>query len=204
MRGLNLQVMSNAKFSTAKIGQITSLNQKPYKRVFFALWPEQATRQEISRVFKKSPQSSQPGQSFRASNLHLTLAFPGNVSTDQLDCYIEAARKLKSASFDLELNSFGYFKQARVFWLGPTTIPTALSRLQSNLIKALTHCGYQPESQLFTPHITLMRKTELVNAPVCDSSILWKVNQFVLLESIQTSDGVIYQPLKTFDLYSAD
>ena len=179
------------------------MNQTPYRRVFFGLWPDQATRQDISRVFKNSPQSSQTGQSFRAENLHLTLAFAGNVSADQLDCYIEAAHKLKSASFDLELNIFGYFKQARVFWLGPGTIPAALSRLQSDLAEALTHCGYQAENHVFTPHITLMRKTQLTNTSSCDSSILWKVNQFVLLESIQTSEGVTYQPLKTFDLYSA-
>lgn len=180
------------------------MNQKPYKRVFFALWPDLNTRRDISRLFKQSLQSNQPGQAFRTSNLHLTLAFAGNVSAEQLDCYIDAALNLKLESFEFELNVFGYFKQARVFWLGPTTIPTPLSRLQSELAEALTGCGYQPETHLFTPHITLMRKTELANTPICNRSIAWKVNQFVLLESIQTSEGVTYQPLKTFDLYAAE
>jgi len=180
------------------------MNQKPYKRVFFALWPDQNTRRDISRLFKQSPQSNLPGQAFRACNLHLTLAFAGNVSVEQLDCYSEAALNLKPESFELELNVFGYFKQARVFWLGPTTIPAPLSRLQSDLTEALTGCGYQADTHLFTPHITLMCKTEMANPPICDRSIAWKVNQFVLLESIQTSEGVTYQPLKTFDLYAAE
>ncbi|WP_347988132.1 hypothetical protein [Methylomonas sp. AM2-LC] len=51
------------------------------KRLFFALWPETAVREQCVAVYKKLPNSM--GKPVLASNLHCTLLFLGNVSAAQ-------------------------------------------------------------------------------------------------------------------------
>ena len=90
------------------------------QRLFFALWPTDVIREEIVSTFNQSPQSRLKGKRVLSSNLHITLHFIGYVTQQQRDCLHQAARSVMAAPFNLELDRYGHFYRARVFWMGLT------------------------------------------------------------------------------------
>lgn len=171
------------------------------QRVFFALWPDYATRLNMQRVFKQSPQSRQEGRKFLLQNLHLTLHYIGQVGQTKLDCLHRAAKTLHGESFQLSLDHFGAFTRARVFWSGPSIVPTALKQLHTGLGEALAGCDYRVEARTFTPHVTLMRKVRCEQSSLIQHEpVIWKVDQFALVESVSVTGGVEYRPLAFYGL----
>lgn len=171
-----------------------------HRRIFFALWPDDKTRDEISRVFKTTPQSNLPGRNLNKNNLHLTLHFLGNVSQKKLDCVQQIAESVISKPFELQLDHFGSFAKASVFWTGPSVVVKKLSSLHSSLGEVLKECEFTAEKRPFNPHVTLKRKIKCADELVTHESVFWSVNQFALVESISVEGGVEYRPLRFYTL----
>ena len=171
-------------------------------RLFFALWPTEETRQSIVEVFSQFP----PQKNARVlppQNLHITLHYIGQVTDETKHDMHLAAQKIVSDTFDLDLDCFGYFSKANVFWMGCKKTPTALINLHNDLGKTLGRCGYTPETSVYTPHVTLMRKCVksdaiklLENPP--PFSIPWLVDEFVLVESQVDQYGGNYQVIERY------
>ncbi len=175
-------------------------SQLKTRRIFFALWPDDLTRQKLSESLSSSVISELHGHIFKAQNLHLTLHFLGNVSAETFNCVLTAAEKIQFSPFDLTLDCYGVFKRPKVFWMGVSNIPPALYKLYEDLGDALAVCDYQVEKRDFTPHVTLMRKIKRFDSG--DKKIqpvFWHIKQFALVESIQDKDGVIYKPVKFYN-----
>ena len=84
-------------------------------RLFFALWPDDATR----AAFLALQGGLQGGRQVQPANLHLTLAFLGQQPAGLLP----ALRALPSrwADFDclLQFDRLGYFSRPRIAWITP-------------------------------------------------------------------------------------
>jgi len=176
------------------------MTEKHLKRVFFALWPSDSVREKISDVFKKSIHSVAPGQAYRADNLHLTLHFLGGLTPLQIDCALQQAAKVKAEKFELLLDGFGRFDRAKILWLGPKDTPNQLTSLHVKLANALDICDVPIESGIYRPHVTLMRKFKGFKELHLSNNVLWEVDQFALVESLSTENGVVYRPLKHYSL----
>lgn len=168
------------------------------KRAFFALWPGEALRQAVQKQFKQSEQYQLPGKRMLPSNFHLTLDFIGEVDAEQLDCLITAARTVQAEPFDLVLDHYGYFEDAKIVWLGCRNMPKALATLQQKLSLALQNCGYEAEERAFTPHITLLRKCREAGVLPQPEPLTWRVNGFALVESVPVAQGVQYRPIEKY------
>ncbi len=165
-------------------------------RLFFALWPDDLVRQQIAKVAAQLPSY---GNRVKAANFHATLAFLGEVSDDQRDSFIKAAGQISSDSFDLQLDSREWWKKSQVTCMGASDVPDPLFQLIDSLNKVLEPCGYKAEKRTFKLHITLMRKVEKPINPIQFKPIPWLVHGFSLVESKNTSDGVEYKVIKTWD-----
>ncbi len=169
--------------------------------MFFALWPDQSVRQQISSQFQSSSFiKSNSAKLYRVSNLHLTLHFLGNVSTEQLNCIKYQAGTVGGVPFKLLLNHYGKFGRAAVLWMGLESLPDALLKLQRSLGESLKLCGYVPDNREYRPHITLMRK---FHDHVYDQNlppIEWFIDRYALVESVSDQQGVIYKPLQFYKL----
>ncbi|MDH5765811.1 MAG: RNA 2',3'-cyclic phosphodiesterase [Gammaproteobacteria bacterium] len=170
------------------------------RRVFFALWPDETVRQQIMTVFQQSPQAQLPERFMRPENLHLTLHFMGNVPEQKLDCYDHAAQQVHVPPFKINLDQYSYFSQAKVFTMSCSTIPDALLKLYTSLAEGLTCCGYQQETRLYMPHVSLMRKLSEPGVINFFEHINWSVNNFVLVESVSVNGGVLYQVIRRYQL----
>ena len=97
----------------------------------------------------------------RRENLHLTLAFLGELPGSRLPD-IEAAMSAAAAgagAFTLSFDHAGRFRRegGDIWWLGAADCP-ALTALQSRLASELRARGFALEDRRFTPHLTLARR----------------------------------------------
>jgi len=168
-------------------------------RVFFALWPDSELRQSLSHAGMTIP-IRRPARRVPDYNLHLTLHFIGNVYLDQLNCLRQQARQVTGPGFDLVIDIQGCFRRAQVAWLGCSELPAALLQLHRQLGLRLRQCDYRPESRVYNPHVTVARKIGAVPKPAEFSALSWRVNNFVLIESRATDNGVKYQVIDTYPL----
>ncbi len=172
---------------------------KKTNRLFFALWPSQQVRRSI--VNASIPLSSQlEGRVIRPQNLHITLHFIGQVAEDIKRCMHTAAQSVSVDSFTVKLDRFGYFKRAKILWIGPRQLPDELVRLHQDLGKALSPCGYKSETRQYNPHVSLMRKCARPKVVQHQLTIPWSADEFVLVESIQTESGVEYRVIEHYPL----
>ena len=165
-------------------------------RFFFALWPDNSTREAI---IKCRSQWTISGRMTDRSNLHITVVFLGKLNINQLQNIIKQAEKIVCPNFEICLNHSGYFKNSRAAWLGLEFIPDSLIQLHRQLLEAADISHIPVTRKTYTPHVTLARKSSSLSKQII-SPMVWHVNDFVLLESIDTNTGVKYQIVKRFTL----
>ena len=156
-------------------------------RLYFALWPDEPTLRELEVV-----QADVVGRKTQKDQLHLTLAFLGNQPIGKLPVLAPVLEQLPETGFVIELDQYGYFKQQRIAWIGCAEAPLALLDLRKSLLESLSIVAprYKRESR-FIPHVTLARDAERPVQPFA-SSICWPAKRVVLVQSLPTSQGVIY------------
>jgi len=164
-------------------------------RVFFALWPDLETRRAISRHAIPSLENV-AGRNVDQHQWHITLAFLGNISEEMLTCVQQQAAQVSVQSFELTLDTVGYWSRPKVVWLGSQNMPDVLKTLVTDLNVALKACGYEPEYKDFKAHMTLIRKVTRRPANIQFMPITWQVEQFVLIESSFASTGSDYRILR--------
>lgn len=167
--------------------------------MFFALWPTDQVRQSIVETFSGiSPQIK--GRVIQPHNLHVTLHFVGQVTGSTKDCMHAAARSVKAEGFQLNLDRLGLFPKAKIFWMGVQNTPDQLMQLHKKLGIALEDCGFVTDKRAYAPHLTLLRKCRGPVPENMNFSIPWRVEEFVLVESITYKEGVKYQVLERYSL----
>ncbi|MCE6952147.1 RNA 2',3'-cyclic phosphodiesterase [Cereibacter sphaeroides] len=91
-------------------------------------------------------------------NLHLTLAFLGEVSDEVLEAAHEGFAGITVPPFRIAIAGLGLFggSRPRVVWAG-VEAGDELARLQSKIDRAARVAGAEPDSRRFLPHVTLGR-----------------------------------------------
>ena len=174
-------------------------NNVKARRLFFALLPNDQVRSQIVENFSRIRQAKH-GRVIQPHNLHITLHFVGSVTEDIKECMHVAATTIRADRFVFNLDCYGYFPRAKIFWMGCQETPDELTRLHKKLEAALENCGYRGEARSFTPHITLMRKCEQEEPLDADFSLEWPVDEFALVESRSDKHGVNYQLVEKYPL----
>jgi 2'-5' RNA ligase len=103
--------------------------------------------------------------------------------------------KLPDQYFNLSLDRYGYFKQQRTVWAGPSETPAPLVDLQQALMHELNVAQIPLKTTAsFRPHVTLARHANQLNERPAQM-MLWRVSKIMLIQSVQQSGGVIYSPV---------
>jgi len=167
-------------------------------RLFFALWPDDATRAALNRSGQWLHQHW-GGRRMRADTLHLTLAFLGSTPAAHLDALVACADTVQSHAFELILDQAGYWRHNRIGWLGASEAPPPHLDLVGALNTALQAAGFPVDARQHVPHVTLLRNTAGGEIPVCEP-IRWPVSEFVLVKSITEPDGAHYEVIRRWSL----
>jgi 2'-5' RNA ligase len=169
-------------------------------RLFYALWPEQHTREQISSVAKALARPEI--RLLKPSNLHTTLVFVGSVDRSQLDALEQIGDTVSAAAFELTYDAVAHWQKPKIYCLTCSQVPDAAYQLVEQLTEAVTQLGIEIEKRPYRPHVTLARKAKLPLSMDIEA-IDWSAIEFVLVESISTAQGVRYDVLKRWPLRPA-
>ncbi|HKO87654.1 MAG TPA: RNA 2',3'-cyclic phosphodiesterase [Burkholderiales bacterium] len=151
-------------------------------RLFFALWPDEETRRQLAH-WRDVLRRQTGGRAMDTDDLHLTLAFIGDVAPDLQPSIIAATESVQARSFLLTIDRAEYWKHNRIVWAGCHTRPAALDEMVRELRNTLSKAGIRFDHKSFVPHITLLRDAphdfELADL----TPIEWQIDRFVLLRS---------------------
>lgn len=151
------------------------------RRIFFALWPDPATRDVLHALARDLPG---PGRPVPHAHLHLTLAFAGTVQASVAETLAQALPAFPGQPADLHLNHYGHFRGPRVAWIGPSSTPPALEALARAAARACHAAGVRLEERPFHPHVTLRRHVPAPpEAAAPATPVVWHADHLVLVES---------------------
>ena len=165
-------------------------------RVFFALWPDDATRAAISRATREAVRLSS-GRPIAKDRLHLTVAFLGELTAAGLDS-ARGVPPIAVGPFELTLDTVGIWPESKILWLAPSRPPDALGELEGQLWDALAERGFRAEERVYRPHVTLARRARAVEGAV--EAVRWAVRDLALVESFPDGRNVHYEVLERWPL----
>ncbi len=147
--------------------------------------------------------------------MHLTLKFLGEAAEDMIPKIVQAietaARDIPP--FDMIVEGLGAFPPSgspRVLWVGVRE-NDILTRLQQRIEDNVSPLGFAPEDRRFTPHLTLGRVKERIDARACRDIIqrnkdlaagTQHVRRIVLFSSTLRPTGAIYDHVAEIPLSS--
>ena len=170
------------------------------KRLFFAIEMPAPLQRKIVR-WRADHFAPEAGRPVAAANLHLTLAFLGEVSDEKRQALATLAGRIRQPGFTLTLDDAGQWMRSRVVWLGTRQPPRGVLQLANLLRAQAARSGCYQSPQPFHPHITLLRDaSHAVAIPPPGFQWTFPVNEFVLYESVFARGRTRYTPLQRWTL----
>ncbi|MCG1033667.1 RNA 2',3'-cyclic phosphodiesterase [Bacillus amyloliquefaciens] len=170
------------------------------KRLFFAIEMPAPLQWQIVR-WRADHFAPEAGRPVAGGNLHLTLAFLGDVSPEKQQALAAMAGRIRQPEFTLTLDDAGQWLRSRVVWLGTRQPPRGLLQLANMLRAQAARSGCYQSPQPFHPHITLLRDaSHAVAIPPPGFHWSFAVKDFVLYESRFAGGRTRYTPLQRWTL----
>lgn len=187
-------------------------------RAFIAIelpWSVKSSLSQLQDNLKKSEYGSVKWVD--SESIHLTLKFLGNIDAGRIPALTSAISEAAKGvtPFHLEFDAPGAFphlRAPRVVWVGLKGDTASLNTLKDNIERALIPLGFPPESQRFSPHLTLGRVRdratpnerrllgEAVSTLKAEVTCLFEVSSISLMRSRLTREGAIYSCLASVAL----
>ena len=165
-------------------------------RLFVAIRFSDATKKALGSAMNALRRQGR-GNFTRAENLHLTLAFIGEVKSP--DAAIAAIDAVSGVPFTMRIGKLGSFGD--LYWVGCEKSPQLLA-LQREVCACLQKEGVSFDKKPFKPHLTLCRKyipfteiqphfVERALGEPCET-----VSEIALMESSRDEKGrLVYTPI---------
>lgn len=147
-------------------------------------------------------------------NLHVTLAFLGDVRDAALEELHDRLQAIRAAGFDLKIEGIGTFggPRPRVLWAGIRPEPR-LRELHKSVRRAVRGAGIELAHARFTPHVTIARFPSGLQAEpegfqrfaAAHAGLSFgpvPIRSFALCESILNPGGARYTELAAYPLGS--
>lgn len=158
------------------------------ERLFVALWPDAATRESLAVAVGKLGIG---GRLVAPTNLHLTMAFLGQVPSTTRASILKAMRDTRAGRFTIQLDMVGHFAASRAAWLGISNPPKAIVEIQKRLVEHLRNAGFKLEDRPFRAHVTVARDAvkPVTVQPDGALPVAWTVDNLSLVRSPQRGGG---------------
>jgi RNA 2',3'-cyclic 3'-phosphodiesterase len=178
----------------------------PPLRLFFALWPSAAEQQALARATAACTTAS-PGRLIPGANLHVTLAFLGNVAAAclpqlrALGLQTSAAWPDGAQALQLQFRTVEHWARPQI--LCATADPQSVrgaGALAGRIRQAAVAAGFLPDLKPFHAHVTVARK--VVHAPAQQRmpAVTWRPDAFALVASVTAAAGSLYSVVETYPL----
>jgi RNA 2',3'-cyclic 3'-phosphodiesterase len=179
------------------------MSAEPTNRLFFALWPDESTRNACAEAARQLRLRMQPrGAPSTVARYHLTLLFLGDYVPELSESAArQAASLVRVRPFTLRLDHAGSFRNIQVpWWLGSREAPPTLQQLHDRLREAMLRAKVPVQPMRFSPHLTVHRNAGVPLPPTLIAPIDWPVRDFALIRSHLGPGPVRYELLGTWPL----
>lgn len=183
---------------------MAELSDNPKAKVFFALWPTAAERDQLA-AWQQPLQRLCGGRAMRSETLHNTLVFIGDVKAARLKTLQLAVQEADGQAFELYFDDARYWAHNHIVYAAPGDQPQQLAQLVDALQQGLTAHGFKFDQREYRPHVTLLRNARWTDEvlpqqmpqlqPVC-----WRIQDFALVQSVSRNGLADYQVLARFPL----
>jgi RNA 2',3'-cyclic 3'-phosphodiesterase len=172
----------------------------PRIRAFFALWPGERALAAVRKIAHEIA-DERHGRAPRDENIHVTLAFLGDVAGERLPELQAIGEEAAQASraFDLTLDRIGGTAQG-IAWLAPNAVPAELKMLREVLLEGLDRGAFPTERRAFRPHVTLARKCARPARRSAIVPVTWPAKRLSLVASTLGPGGSRYAELNAWPL----
>lgn len=165
-------------------------------RCFVAVWPDAAAAECLDALAARLHARHGGTRRMRRANLHLTLAFIGDLASNDRQRVANAVAAIEVAPFDWRIDRIGAFDGAQVLWAG-SDADANLSALAARVRSTLDALAVRYDRKAFVPHVTLLRNLSRSQAAQAeerlDPPLSWPVRRAALLQSTATDDGPRYR-----------
>ena len=175
-------------------------------RVFYAVWPDPDVRAALAMLARECVART-AGRAPDPANLHVTLAFVGNVDANRVVVLREIGRNAAAAAtpFALILDRIGAFHRQAIAWLGCSRVDEAMQALADGLCSQLTAAGFELERRPFRPHVTLARRArtralDTTRDGALAAPVVWNVSRLTLNASTQAQGALRYVAIDSWPL----
>lgn len=167
------------------------------RRLFFALWPDQNIRVQLSAINQQI--NDHRLRKLRPTNLHTTLVFMGNVDEQAFLRLQQHAQTIRANAFTISFDQLSYWQKPKILCLTCQRQPKEIYQLVNQLTEIVEAEGIHVEERPYRAHVTLARKANQLEK-LSFRPVEWQATEFVLVESISTDNGVVYQVLAKWPL----
>lgn len=176
-----------------------NMTDSTHARLFFALWPGPEVRRRLHAMAVQHLDAC-GGRAMREETLHLTLLFMGNIPRMQIENLVQATSNVTAGPFSIQLQQFSCWQHNRIAYVAPGTREKGLMVLGDEVQREVAQECIHFDAQKFVPHVTLLRNIERIMDTKTVAPVLWKVEDFVLVESKSGERGGGYEILARFKL----
>lgn len=165
------------------------------RTLFYALWPSERQR-ELMRDIINPALSEIEGAAVDRRNWHITLVYIGAFDEDNIPSLQASIKEIPRFDFRLRFDRITFWQRPKIASLNPRNTPDELVALVRALEDKLEPFGFVSNERVYRPHITLARRARTFpDVPLARPLDLdW--SSFELVESVATTRGVQYHPLK--------
>jgi 2'-5' RNA ligase len=180
----------------------------PTRRLFFALWPDEAARAALLTA-TSAAMTAAGGRAVAMHNLHVTLAFLGAVPESRLDELQRIALKVQRGvssrqAIALHFDELEHWVRPQILVAVSRAASPAASSLAEELKSATLAAGFSPDLKPFQAHVTLARKVSRAASAPLGERVSWRFDAFALIESRTEASGPSYSIVQSYPLVEPD
>jgi len=165
-------------------------------RLFIAINFNSGIKNGLIDLRDKLHSLSMYGNFTRDENLHLTLAFIGEVSPKKIDNIKTIMHTVEFAPFEAGVKRLGTFSRGTLWWAGLRE-DAPLMDLQREIEYKLAICGFPMDGRRYSPHITLGREVATEAKPWNIKPFSEMVNAIDLMKSERINGVLTYTSIFT-------
>ena len=139
-------------------------------RLFVAINFNDNTRSRLLDLRDELRSRSENGNFSLSGNLHLTLAFIGEVSPTKVDKIETILETVAFSPFEVTIDRLGTFSHGTLWYAGLHE-HKLLMLLQREITHKLALCGFEMDGRKYNPHVTLGREITTEATP-------WEIEPF--------------------------
>jgi 2'-5' RNA ligase len=175
--------------------------REPTRRLFFALWPAEVTREDFARATRKAVHAC-GGRPVPVASLHITLAFLGSVPERRISELSAIACQVggQSSPAVLTFDCLEHWARPQLVCATSSRSSAQSTELAEALKKQTAAWGFSPDLKPFRPHVTVARKVVHPTRAFDMSAVLWPFAQFALVSSLTASEGPVYSVIESYSL----